>query len=319
MSVVKEVINLGSGSKGNAYFLAIDQKVDYAFWEDDDDNKKPFGLLIECGFPFDTLSMRLREQSKGRYSMRDVDVVLVTHRHHDHSLSVKTLLDLGKKVYAPLEVFEHWGVDVKSNEYKDLAKPLQEGVQKYISSGISVIPFPLEHDEKKNMLFSNRELLTKVIDYDENAFIKNYGYIITVNEVYNILFFIDTMFMPFDLNATGYQFDMIFGEANYFTTPIHFAYENAKNEMNYGNIKRYERLLYSHMSVETFIKTLNGIDLSKTTHIFVMHTSSSERVTGDEIKYYHHIKNNLKPQRNKDLQILVCKEKGNFATGGIKK
>lgn len=313
--MVKDVINLGSGSKGNAYFLMIDTKVDYAFWEDG----KPFGLLIECGMSFDTLSMRLREQSKGKYSMVDVGAVLVTHRHHDHSLSVKTFLDLGKKVYAPLEVFEHWKIDVTSSEYKGVAIPLKEGVMKYINSAVSVIPFPLEHDEKKNMLFSNRELLTKVIDYDENEYIKVFGYIITINEEYNILFFIDTMFMPFNLDATGYKFDMIFGEANYFTTPIHFAYENARNDINYANIKRYERLLYAHMSVETFIKTINGIDLSKTTHIFVMHTSSSERVTGDEIKYYQHIKNNIKPQHHKDLKILVCKEKGNFATGGIKK
>ena len=311
--MVKDVINLGSGSKGNAYFLMIETESTYAFWE----GSKPFGLLIECGLTFDVLSMRLREQSKGKYSMVDVNAVLVTHRHHDHSLSVKDLMLLGKKVYAPLQVFEHWEIDINSREYKGLAIPLQEGLMKHISPDIYVTPFEVEHDEKKNMLFSNRELLTKVIDYDENAFIKVFGYIITLSGKYNILFFIDTMFMPYNFDVMGYQFNMIFGEANHFSQPTYFAYENAKKEMNYANIKRYERLIYSHMNIETFVKTLNGLDLSKTTHIFAMHTSSSERVTGDEIKYYYHIKNNLKPLHRKDLKILVCKEHGNYATGGI--
>lgn len=314
--MVTDVINLGSGSKGNAYFLNIKRKLDYGFSDSNDDGES-FGLLIECGLPFDTLSRRLREQSKGKYSMVDVKAVVVTHRHYDHSLAVKELLDMGKVVYAPISVFEYHNIDVNNTNYKGYAIPVHEMVKKYIAPKISITPFPLEHDEKKNMLKANKELLTKEIDYDENAYLINYGYIISIGKDYNILFFIDTMFMPFNLDDTGIRFNMIFGEANYFTLPIHFAYENAKKDMNYGNIKRYERLLYSHMSAETFVKTLNGIDLSLCERIFVMHTSSSERVQGDEIKYYQYIKSKLKPYHHKNLKILVCKEQGNFATGGL--
>ena len=312
--MVSDVINIGSSSKGNAYFLNIIKKNDYAFW---DNNEESFGLLIECGFPFDVLSRRLREQSHGKFSMVNVKAVLITHRHGDHSLCVKELLDIGKTVYAPQEVFDTHGIDINDTKYRGYAIPLFENFRKLISPGISVIPFKLEHDEKKNMLNANKELLSKVIDYNENEYLINYGYIITIDKAYNILFFIDTMFMPFNLNGTGIKFNMIFGEANYFSTPIFFAYENAKEEMNYGNIKRYERLLYSHMSVETFIKTINGLDLTNCERIFVMHTSSSERVTGDEIKYYQYIKKNIKPYHRRDLKILVCKGDGNFATGSI--
>jgi phosphoribosyl 1,2-cyclic phosphodiesterase len=313
--MVTDVINLGSGSKGNAYFLNIKRKLDYGFT--DDELGESFGLLIECGLPFDTLSKRLREQSKGKYSMVDVKAVLVTHRHGDHSLAVKELLDLGKVVYAPISVFEHYNIDVNSLKYKGVAIAVNEMVKKYIAPKIAITPFPLEHDEKKNMLHSDKELLTKVVDYNESDYLIVFGFIISIGSDYNVLFFIDTMFMPFNLDKTGIKFNMIFGEANHFHQPTYMAYVNAVNDMNYANIKRYERIIYSHMNVETFVKTLNGLDLSKCERIFAMHTSSSNRVTGDEIKYYQYIKNNIKPYHHKDLKILVCKEQGNFTTGGL--
>lgn len=313
--MVTDVINLGSGSKGNAYFLNIQRKLDYGFTKDD--LGETFGLLIECGLPFDTLSKRLREQSNGKYSMVDVKAILVTHRHYDHSLAVKDLLDMGKVVYAPISVFEYHDIDVNATNYKGYAIPVNELVKKYIAPKITITPFPLEHDEKKNMLTSKQKLVTKESDYDVNDAIIVYGYIISIGLDYNVLFFIDTMFMPYNLNSTGLKFNIIMGEANHFHQPTYMAYQNALENNNYANIKRYERIIFSHMSVETFVKTINGIDLSRCEKIFVMHTSSSERVTGDEIKYYQHIKRSIKPYHHKNLKILVCKEQGNFATGGI--
>jgi phosphoribosyl 1,2-cyclic phosphodiesterase len=313
--MVTDVINLGSGSKGNAYFLNIKRKLDYGFTGDD--SGESFGLLIECGLPFATLSQRLREQSHGKYSMVDVHAVLVTHRHYDHSLAVKELLGIGKVVYAPISVFEYHDIDVEKTEYKGYAIPVNELVKKYIAPKITITPFPLEHDEKKNMLYSNKQLVTKESDFDVSDAIVVYGYIISIGIDYNVLFFIDTMFMPFNLRNLGLKFNVVMGEANHFHQPTYMAYQNALENKNYANIKRYERIIFSHMSVETFVKTINGIDLSKCEKIFVMHTSSSERVTGDEIKYYNYIKNNIKPYHHKDLKILVCKEQGNYATGGL--
>ena len=354
--MVTDVINLGSGSKGNAYFLNIKRKLDYGFAQLDSNNNgndlgETFGLLIECGLPFDILSKRLREQSKGKFTMVDVKAVLVTHRHGDHSLAVKELLDMGKVVYAPISVFENAGVDVNSTNYKGYAIPVNEMVKKYIAPKISITPFPLEHDEKKNMLHTKKELVTRDEEYNEDDYLKVFGYIISIANTYNILFFIDTMFMPFNLNKTGIKFNMIFGEANHFHNITYMAYQNAlqardslireyyglleevkgdlraeiitqtefeeKKRKAYSNIKRYERIIYSHMSVETFVKTLNGIDLSQCERIFAMHTSSSDRVQGDEIKYYQYIKSKIKPFHHQDLKILVCKEQGNFATGGL--
>lgn len=311
---VKNVVNLGSGSSGNAYFLEVERQ---AFNYSADNNT--FGLLIECGLDFDTLAIRLRKLSNQKYNITDIEVVLITHRHHDHSKCVVDMVKLGKRVYAPLEVFEHWKIDLKENKN---AIPLYEKQLQTIAPKITVLPLPMRHDEKFNMIEAEknkkrREGEKTYIDLsnENNENIVNFGYIISVDKKYNVLFFIDTMYFPYNLK--GYKFNMIFGEANHFRIPNQIAYKIAKEQRNYGKIVRYQRVLYSHMSVETLIKTLNGIDLSECDTIFATHTSTSERVTGDEIRYYQAIRNGLKKDHKKGMKILVCKEKGSYATGGI--
>lgn len=309
---VKNVINLGSGSKGNAYFLEIKkQNINYS-------DKDTFGLLIECGFDFDTLSMRLRKLSKGRYNIKDIEVVLITHKHDDHSKCTPDMVKLGKRVYAPLEVFKKYNIDLKANKN---AIVLHEKRLQTIVPKITVLPLPMRHDEKYNMLEAEKTKKRKkgeetYIDLaSENESIVNFGYIISINKKYNILFFIDTMYFPYRLK--GYKFNMIFGEANHFRIPNQIAYQQAKKSRDYGNIKRYQRVLYSHMSVERFVRVLNGLDLSECDTIFAMHTSTSERATGDEIRYYQAIRNGLKKDHKKGMRILVCKKDGSYATGGI--
>lgn len=311
---VKDIINLGSSSKGNAYFLNIEKQNNTYSYND----KKTFGLLIECGFNFDTLSMKLRKLSKGRYNMNDIEVVLITHKHDDHSLCVADMVKLGKRVYAPLEVFKKYGIDLKANKN---AVVLYEKQLQTIAPKITVLPLPMRHDEKYNMLEAEKIKKRKegeetYIDLaSENENITNFGYVISINKKFNILFFIDTMYFPYRLK--GYKFNMIFGEANHFRVPNQIAYQNAKKDKDYAKIKRYQRVLYSHMSVERFVRVLNGFDLSECDVIFAMHTSASERATGDETRFYWTIKNGLKKDHKIGMRILVCKKDGSYATGGI--
>lgn len=299
-----DVISLGSSSKGNAYFLNIKR----------DGYNEPFGLLIECGLSYEIMSNRLHKYSNGRFKMSDIKVVLITHRHHDHSIAIKEMLNLNKRVFAPKEVYDHHEIDL--TKYPKNAFILQHGVQRLIADNVVVKPLAVKHDEVSNMIDSMRNKGEKImIDMtdDDNKDIENLAYIITINNNYNVLFMIDTMYNPYDFR--GFKFDDIFIEANHFTTPTHFAYVEAKKNNDYDNIKIYERLLYSHMSVETCIKTLNGLDLSNTKRIFTMHISASQRVRGYEIKYYIHIANKLKKGHN--ARLFVFKKNGGFHTGGI--
>lgn len=305
--MVLDVISLGSSSKGNAYFLNVKR--------DGYDENETFGLLIECGLTYETMSSRLHKYSNGRFKMSDIKVVLITHRHLDHSREIEKMLTLDKRVFAPKEVFDYHEINVK--DYPRNAFILEHGKQRTVADNVVVKPLLVKHDEVLNMIEARQrkgENITIDLDDEENKEIENLAYIITVNGNYDVLFMIDTMYNPY--NLSGFKFDDIFMEANYFSTPTYFAYQDAKDNKHYGNIKRYERLLYSHMSVETAIKTLNGFDLSRTKRIFITHTSSSQRVRGYEMKYYTHIANKLKKKDN-NARVFIMKENGGFHTGGI--
>ena len=63
---------LASGSRGNAVLVEHEETL----------------IMIDCGLPLKTLSTRLR--AVGR-AIEDLDAVLITHEHQDHSRGIKSL------------------------------------------------------------------------------------------------------------------------------------------------------------------------------------------------------------------------------------
>jgi ribonuclease BN (tRNA processing enzyme) len=251
-----KVVCLGSSSEGNSYYVEINRK----------GYPTPFTLLIECGFNYKELSKRLLQNN---LSLRNVDAVLVSHEHHDHSFAVPKLVELGKKVYAPKSVFEHYGVldQVKNSNI------MESQTKKRIADEIDVIGLDLEH---KNADGSN---------------IYNLGYIIQANCDYgthNIFFATDTYFIKYDLS--DWKFHTIFLEANNFARNIIMSLKSAKEKGDKFKEIHFDRVLHSHMLVENTIKTLigtkkrNGFDLSETEKIFLIHLSASGNVNPYEIK-----------------------------------
>ena len=86
-----------------------------------------------------------------------------------------------------------------------------------------------------------------------------------------ILFVNDCKYFAEDLSQQ--QFDYVFIESNYDGQVIHFAYEAAKEQHNEVDIKRYERILNSHMSIKHTCDQLKKLDLSNCKGIFLMHLS----------------------------------------------
>jgi L-ascorbate metabolism protein UlaG (beta-lactamase superfamily) len=251
-----KVICLGSSSEGNAYFVEINRK----------GYPNPYKLLIECGFQTSELSRRLLNSG---LSLNDINGVLVTHEHHDHSQGVPKLLEFGKKVFAPLSVYEHYGVvDKIKNENVITANAV-----KRIADGIDVLGFELEH---KN---------------DDGSKTYNLGYIIKCEcdyGLHTILFVTDTQYIRF--NLFDWKFNTIFIEANNITRNIIFSLKEAQANGDRLKEMHYDRVLHSHMLVENTIKTLigtdgkNGFDLSETNVIFLIHLTASGLVNPFEIK-----------------------------------
>jgi len=250
------VISLGSSSEGNAYYVEINRK----------GYPTPYRLLIECGFAYNEISKKLLNFGR---SMNDIDGVLITHEHHDHSLSFPKMIEYGKTVFAPQSVFEHYGLADKMTN----ANVMIAGKNKRIADGIEVLGFELEH---KN---------------DDGSKTYNLGYIIKAQcdlGTHTILFVTDTQYIRF--NLFEWQFNTIFIEANNTTRNIIFSLKEAQEKGDRQKEMHYDRVLHSHMLVENTIKTLigtdtkNGFDLSKTNVIFLIHLTASGRINPQEIK-----------------------------------
>ena len=292
--MLENVINLGSSSKGNSYFLRIKRET----------HEKSYGLLIECGFSYNELLFKLNENG---LSLKDVDGVLVTHYHDDHSKALKELANMGKRIFAPLQAYKKYGINIPNLPLNN-AHVIKDRKTFVLADKIIVKPFPLNHDHIENMSKSKNNNIILSDDYEK---VEIYGFIITINNNFNILFIIDTMFLPF--NISHIPFDVVFIESNYLEKVAHIALNNAKKTNDYGNQKRYERLIYSHMSVETAIKTINGLNLNNTKTIFLTHTTTSLMI--DESRFYNIFKQGIKKKSNVD--ILVCKKNGGLYYGRI--
>jgi len=282
-SKIGRLVNLGSSSKGNSFYIELLSN----------SLTKPLHILLEVGFDFNSL---LKSMVKNNIDLNKIDLVLVTHKHHDHSVSMKEFVKRGIPVYAPMTAFEEWNIFyqekylTKAYDWKEIAK------------GIAILPIPLEH-------------------FDKGERVETFGYIFDIDNEFTMLFATDTKYIPQDLSQ--FKFDVVFLEANYLEDTIKYALLDAEKEKHQGNISRYARLVDSHMSLENMVQTLDGsigshskpFDLSNTKLLFLIHLSSNRQT--NEQYYKEFVRNYLnrvatKVKLNDKMKIVVCKRDGGF-------
>jgi phosphoribosyl 1,2-cyclic phosphodiesterase len=275
---------LGSSSEGNAFYLELNRR----------DFPTPFRLLIECGFSYGEISKRLLDKG---VSVGDLDAVLVTHEHLDHAKAVKDLAKRGVTIYAPESVYRRFDM-MHDNDITHLAKERQAFA---IGAGIKVYGFPLDHED----------------DDGENVYAL--GYIITIDNRFNILFVTDTKHIRWDLSKM--KFNVIFIEANYQRNTMYFALKDAIKNNNRFLEKHYNRVIKSHFCVDNTAKTLAEFDLSRTDSIYLIHLSANtiinpydfKRVVMDKIKHKQRTSNVIiggKIAQIRKPKIYVIKKNG---------
>ena len=168
------------------------------------------------------------------FKLSAVAGALITHRHGDHAKAVPELIGAGVNVYALRDVFEAKRVSShRTTKIQDM--------QKFTVGTFSVLPFSVHHD------------------------VPNVGFYIHSNETNeNLLYFTDTYYIEQIFPNLNY----IMAECNYDPDAIDKSIQNGKIPLALNN-----RLIKSHMSIETFIEMLKANDLSRVRQIYLLHLS----------------------------------------------
>lgn len=196
-------------------------------------------VLVECGFNFNVLTKKLMENC---ISLNDIKALVVTHEHNDHAKSFQELADMGVKIVAPESLFKKYPNALYNGQ---IAK---DKATFKITNWLFVYCFPTYHD------------------------VESYGYIFMDTQTKeSVLFINDTHYFEFELNELKY--DYIFIECNHIRKQLAVIMQNAINDNDNAMVKKYQRQVDYHLSLDGVKKFLKRLDLSKTKMICLMHLS----------------------------------------------
>ena len=206
---------IASGSKGNCYKISNEDTT----------------LLIECGIPYKKIQKALN------FKTTDIDGVLVSHEHGDHSKACKDLIKAGVDLYMSKGTKE--ALELDSHRVKWFKNFGDSYCDVNIGSFI-IKPFKTIHDAKEPVGFVIYDSLT--------------------NE--ELVFITDTQY---SIYSFGPDYFML--EVNYVRETIN------KNDRIHPELRA--RIKENHMSLDTAINLLERSDLSRLKKIYVMHLSDA--------------------------------------------
>lgn len=160
---------------------------------------------------------------------------VVSHSHQDHCKGISDAIKAGIEVYCGKE-FES-----PSTKHHNL-KPILNSLIRFKIGEFTVMPFDLKHD------------------------VPCLGFLIHHKECGNVVFITDTIYCP-------YKFENVNNwiiEANYCEDIV-----TKRRESGTFNAFVHDRVIRSHMSIQTCLELLESNDLSKTNNIVLIHLSDS--------------------------------------------
>ena len=227
-------------------------------------------LILECGLPFKKIKEGLE------WDLSGIVGCLISHRHRDHC---KAFPDMDKAGIRTLAL-----QDVK-NSFPQCAglffTPL-EPMKGYKAGEFRIFTLPVYHSDP---------------DGNECPCL---GYVISHDEMGKLLFITDTVTLDYNIE----WLDHIMIEANYSDRTL-------QDNINTGRIAKSERdrLLQSHMEIETTIKVLQTLDTDNVNEVILLHLSPrnanpedfSRRVSGKIGIPTHVAKEGLRLEFNKTI------------------
>lgn len=184
---------------------------------------------------------------------------LVTHEHLDHCKSVIDVMKSGIGVYASPGTFSKIDFSGYIHRINHLIPKITVKIGNF-----TILPFDVKHDAKEPL-----------------------GFLINHPETSNVLFLTDTYYSPY----TFKNLNNIIIEANYSDEILE---KKANSGSLHGLIRN--RVLTSHLSIETCKKLLLANDLSKVNNIVLIHLSDGNSDEKDFIKQ-------IKSATNKNVSV----------------
>ena len=174
------------------------------------------------------------------YKTSEIDACLVTHRHGDHAKAVPKLLDRGIPVYAPTDLAKEF---LRIKELWVSNKKDTKRGWYVVSKSFEVMPFPVHHD------------------------VECLGFLIASTKTGERLLYMT------DTTHTEYTFEgltHIMIECNHSQETV---MRNAREGVIPGELA--ERIMRSHMSIETVLWLLRANDISKLKQVYLLHLSDN--------------------------------------------
>lgn len=208
-----DIKSLASGSTGNCYKVS--------------DGKT--SLLIEAGIPIKKIKQGLN------YRLSEIEGVLVSHEHGDHSKAIKDVVKAGINCYMSKGTIEAVGINNHRIIPVKTSKAFKIGT--WVGKGFNV-----EHDAKEP-----------------------YGFLLwSKNTGDKLVYLTDTYYTRYKFH----QLDYIMVECNY---AIDILNKNVEAGLVHQTMKN--RVIKSHFGLENVKDFLKSNDLSKTQEIWLLHLS----------------------------------------------
>lgn len=170
------------------------------------------------------------------FDIGKISGAIITHEHKDHAGRVYEYLKAGIDVYASRGTIE--ALKIKSNNLHGLTT-----YKSYSVGGFAITAFDVKHDSADPV-----------------------GYVIKHADLGTLLFVTDSYYIPYTFKGLNH----ILVEANYDDVIIRDNIKSGKISQ-----RQYDRVLQSHMSIDTCIAALKANDLSGVQNIVLLHLSDA--------------------------------------------
>lgn len=187
-------------------------------------------ILLETGLPFKKIQKALN------YKISEIDFCIITHSHKDHSKAVVDLMKHGIDVYMTDGTFSDLKID-DHHRRKRFIRNANGGYPSFHARNIIIIPFEAVHDVSEPVNF----------------------YIQDKNTKESLIFVTDTAYLKYKIPDV----EVLMIECNYVKSVL-----DKKVDDGELNISLRNRIVRNHMSLETLLEALKGVNLKRLRKIY---------------------------------------------------